>query len=87
MDEKPEEVENEDADRAEAEEVKKEEPEKKKKRKKGCTNDEVLAVLSHELGHWYLNHVLKQLVLSQVSAYQLEVMQLFNLFFSNDGKL
>ncbi|KAK3696104.1 hypothetical protein RRG08_061879 [Elysia crispata] len=69
MDEKPEEVENEDADRAEAEEVKKEEPEKKKKRKKGCTNDEVLAVLSHELGHWYLNHVLKQLVLSQVNLF------------------
>lgn len=47
----------------------KEEPEKKKKRKKGCTNDEVLAVLSHELGHWYLNHVLKQLVLSQVNLF------------------
>ncbi|XP_059140651.1 CAAX prenyl protease 1 homolog [Physella acuta] len=39
----------------------------KKKTKKGCNNDEVLAVLSHELGHWYLNHVLKQLVLSQVN--------------------
>ncbi|CAL1531659.1 unnamed protein product [Lymnaea stagnalis] len=40
---------------------------KKKKKKKGCNNDEVLAVLCHELGHWYLNHVLKQLVLSQVN--------------------
>lgn len=35
--------------------------------KKGCTNDEVLAVLAHELGHWKGNHVLKQLILSQVS--------------------
>lgn len=34
--------------------------------KKGCTNDEVLAVLAHELGHWKGNHVLKQLILSQV---------------------
>lgn len=34
--------------------------------KKGCTNDEVLAVLAHELGHWKGNHVLKQMILSQV---------------------
>uniref|UniRef100_A0A0B7AXJ1 CAAX prenyl protease n=1 Tax=Arion vulgaris TaxID=1028688 RepID=A0A0B7AXJ1_9EUPU len=45
------------------------ENEGKKKKKKGCSNDEVLAVLSHELGHWYLNHVLKQLVLSQVNLF------------------
>ena len=54
------------------EETKKEEDEQekpKKKRKKGCTNDEVLAVLSHELGHWYLNHVLKQMILSQVGFF------------------
>lgn len=42
---------------------------KKKKKKKGCNNDEVLAVLCHELGHWYLNHVLKQLILSQVNLF------------------
>jgi STE24 endopeptidase len=40
-----------------------------KKKKKGCKNNEVLAVLSHELGHWYLNHVMKQLILSQVNLF------------------
>lgn len=39
------------------------------KTKKGCTDDEVVAVLSHELGHWSLNHVLKNFVIGQVSAY------------------
>lgn len=34
--------------------------------KKGCDNPEVLAVLAHELGHWKLNHVLKNIVLMQV---------------------
>ncbi|KAJ9585034.1 hypothetical protein L9F63_020625, partial [Diploptera punctata] len=33
--------------------------------KKGCNNDEVLAVLAHELGHWKLNHVLKNIVIMQ----------------------
>ena len=37
--------------------------------KKGCTNDEVLAVLAHELGHWKGNHVLKQMILSQVNLF------------------
>ena len=41
------------------------EPEKKK-RKIGCTDEEVLAVLSHELGHWKLNHILKNLAIGQV---------------------
>ncbi|KAI8752907.1 CAAX prenyl protease 1 [Biomphalaria glabrata] len=40
---------------------------KEKRKKKGCTNDEVLAVLCHELGHWFHNHVFKQLVLTQVN--------------------
>jgi STE24 endopeptidase len=34
--------------------------------KKGCDNPEVLAVLAHELGHWKLNHVLKNIVIMQV---------------------
>lgn len=37
--------------------------------KKGCTNDEVLAVLAHELGHWKGNHVLKQMILSQINLF------------------
>ncbi|KAH9519400.1 CAAX prenyl protease 1 [Bulinus truncatus] len=40
---------------------------KQKRKKKGCSNEEVLAVLCHELGHWYHNHVLKQLMLSQIN--------------------
>ena len=39
----------------------------KPKRKIGCNNDEVLAVLGHELGHWSLSHTLKNLVIGQVS--------------------
>ncbi|XP_067000230.2 CAAX prenyl protease 1 homolog [Anabrus simplex] len=37
--------------------------------KKGCDNDEVLAVLGHELGHWKLNHVLKNIVIMQVNLF------------------
>ncbi len=39
-----------------------------KPEKKGCSNDEILAVLAHELGHWKGSHVLKQFVLTQVSC-------------------
>lgn len=37
------------------------------KKKTGCSNDEVVAVLGHELGHWKMNHVLKGIVISQVN--------------------
>ncbi|PSN34370.1 CAAX prenyl protease 1, partial [Blattella germanica] len=37
--------------------------------KKGCDNDEVLAVLAHELGHWKLNHVLKNIIIMQVNLF------------------
>ncbi|KAL3881578.1 hypothetical protein ACJMK2_028000 [Sinanodonta woodiana] len=50
----------------EKEEQKKEE---KKKDKKGCNNDEVLAVLSHELGHWKHGHIIKNLIISQVNTF------------------
>jgi len=36
-------------------------------RETGCNDDEVLAVLGHELGHWKLNHVLKGIIISQVN--------------------
>ncbi|XP_043218075.1 CAAX prenyl protease 1 homolog [Amphibalanus amphitrite] len=35
--------------------------------KKGCSNLEVVAVLSHELGHWSMNHVFKNIVLIQLN--------------------
>ncbi|KAL5010607.1 hypothetical protein ScPMuIL_012912 [Solemya velum] len=45
--------------------------EKKEKdhKKQGCNNEEVLAVLSHELGHWKLSHNLKNLIISQVNTF------------------
>lgn len=33
---------------------------------KGMNDEEILAVLSHELGHWKLNHVLFYIIISQV---------------------
>jgi len=39
------------------------------KKKVGCNNDEVLAVLGHELGHWKLSHNLKNLVIGQVNLF------------------
>lgn len=35
-------------------------------KKTGCNNEEILAVLAHELGHWKLGHNLKNIVISQV---------------------
>ena len=32
-----------------------------------CTNDEIVAILGHELGHWKLSHTLKNFVISQFS--------------------
>ena len=51
------------------------------KKKTGCTNDEVLAVLGHELGHWKLNHVLKNLIISEVNM--LLSFAVFGLLFKN----
>ena len=43
--------------------------EDKKHKKQGCNNDEILAVLGHELGHWKLSHNLKNLIISNVSTW------------------
>lgn len=34
-----------------------------------CTNDEIVAILGHELGHWKLSHTLKNFVISQISVF------------------
>lgn len=36
---------------------------------KGCENKEVLAVLAHELGHWKLGHVRKNIIIMQVQMF------------------
>lgn len=49
-----------------SEKEKKQEAEKKKS---GCNKEEILAVLGHELGHWKLNHVLKNILIAQVQLF------------------
>lgn len=43
------------------------------KKTKGCSNDEILAILGHELGHWSLSHTLKNLGISQVNVHYVHV--------------
>lgn len=38
-----------------------------KKKRQGCSKEEILAVLAHELGHWKLSHNLKNLTVGEVS--------------------
>ncbi|XP_029475445.1 CAAX prenyl protease 1 homolog isoform X2 [Rhinatrema bivittatum] len=38
-------------------------------KKQGCNNEEVLAVLGHELGHWKLGHTVKNIVISQMNSF------------------
>ena len=47
--------------------------------KKGCNNPEILAVLGHELGHWKLNHVTKNIIISELNI--LFMFLCFNLLF------
>ncbi|XP_037737497.1 CAAX prenyl protease 1 homolog isoform X4 [Chelonia mydas] len=47
---------------------------KVKNKKQGCKNEEVLAVLGHELGHWKLGHTIKNIVISQVLSFCLTVL-------------
>lgn len=41
----------------------------KKEAKKGCSNDEIIAVLCHELGHWYHSHLTKNLIYSEINIF------------------
>jgi STE24 endopeptidase len=52
-------------------ENKKNEEPVEEKEKKGCSNEEVLAVLAHELGHWQLNHVSKNIIIMQAKQFSL----------------
>lgn len=37
----------------------------------GCKDDEILAVLSHELGHWSHSHIIKNIIVMQVNLFLL----------------
>lgn len=50
-------------------------------RGKGCTNEEVVAVLGHELGHWSLGHVTKNICIIQVHL--LLIFYIFGVLFKN----
>lgn len=36
---------------------------------KGCSSAEIIAILAHELGHWKLNHNLKNILISEVNTF------------------
>lgn len=44
-------------------------PKKEKAEKKGCSSDEILAVLAHELGHWKFSHNLKNICISEINLF------------------
>lgn len=50
---------------------------------KGCTDEEVLAVLAHELGHWKLGHMTKNIVIMQVQLFI--IFMLFSYLFKFDA--
>lgn len=63
----------------EEKEVKEAKEDSTKISKKGCNNAEILAVLGHELGHWKLNHVTKNIIISELNI--LFMFLVFNLLF------
>ena len=75
--------ENEDEQQQEKEEdTESEETEKKDEvKEKGCSIEEILAVLSHELGHWQYSHNLKNLFVAEVSTSKF--VHLYDFFYSS----
>jgi STE24 endopeptidase len=41
---------------------------------KGCSDEEILAVLAHELGHWKLGHMTKNIIIMQVQMFLIFMM-------------
>lgn len=48
---------------------KKDKPVEKAKGGKGCTDDEIMGVLCHELGHWHCGHLFKQLAFAEINYF------------------
>lgn len=38
-------------------------------KKKGCTDDEIIGVLCHEIGHWHHSHLIKSLIFSEINYF------------------
>lgn len=51
------------------------------KKKKGCNTEEILAVLCHELGHWYCSHLIKQLTFAEINYFLMFV--IFSRFYND----
>jgi len=55
--------------KTEEEKEKEKSEDEEEKKKIGCNTREIVAVLGHELGHWSMNHVLKNLLIAQVQIF------------------
>ncbi|KAK3913363.1 CAAX prenyl protease 1-like protein [Frankliniella fusca] len=64
--EKKEAEEREEEENLTEEEKKKLEEKRNAKKDRGCTTEEIVAVLGHELGHWKYSHTIKNLVIVEV---------------------
>ncbi|CAG2178693.1 unnamed protein product [Oppiella nova] len=51
-------------------------------RRVGCSDDEIVSIVAHELGHWYLNHALKYVVIAETIL--LVYFTLFSQLFQNE---
>lgn len=63
------------------------EGEKIEKKRKGCSKDEVLAVLAHELGHWKRSHNLINLSIGEVSHNDIYLLSDHTSSFNNNFRL
>ena len=52
-----------------------------KPKAESCNEEEILAVLAHELGHWKLNHILKNMLISEINM--LIIFSVFGLLYQN----
>jgi len=53
------------------------------KEPKGCNTEEILAVLGHELGHWKMNHVQKNLIMAQLQM--IALLSVFGYLYKNQA--
>lgn len=60
-------------------EDKDDEDKKKEKKATGCTESEILAIICHELGHWFYSHIYKNLTISLINL--LIIFKVSSLFF------